>query len=52
MSKIIWDKTGERLYETGCDHGVLYPMQTGGVYNKGVAWNGLTAVTEIGRAHV
>ena len=28
MSKIIWDKTGERLYETGCDHGVLYPMQT------------------------
>lgn len=46
MSKIIWDKTGERLYETGCDHGVLYPMQTGGVYNKGVAWNGLTAVTE------
>ena len=46
MSKIIWDKTGERLYETGCDHGVLYPMQPGGVYNKGVAWNGLTAVTE------
>ena len=46
MSKIIWDKTGERLYETGCDHGVLYPMQTSGVYNKGVAWNGLTAVTE------
>lgn len=29
MSKIIWDKTGERLYETGCDHGVLYPMQPG-----------------------
>ena len=46
MSKIIWDKTGERLYETGCDHGVLYPMQPGGVYSKGVAWNGLTAVTE------
>ena len=46
MPKIIWDKTGERLYETGCDHGVLYPMQIGGVYNKGVAWNGLTAVTE------
>ena len=46
MPKIIWDKTGERLYETGCDHGVLYPMQIGGVYNKGVAWNGLTTVTE------
>lgn len=46
MSKIIWDKTGERLYETGVDHGVLYPIQTGGQYNKGVAWNGLSAVTE------
>lgn len=46
MSKIIWDKAGERLYETGCDRGVLYPVQTGGVYSKGVAWNGLTAVTE------
>lgn len=46
MSKIIWDKPGERLYETGCDHGVLYPIQAGGVYSKGVAWNGLTAVTE------
>lgn len=46
MSKIIWDKTGERLYETGVDHGVLYPIQAGGLYSKGVAWNGLTAVTE------
>lgn len=46
MSKLVWDQTGERFYETGVDHGVLYPMQTGGVYNKGVAWNGLTAVTE------
>ena len=46
MAKIVWDKTGERLYETGVDHGVLYPIQTGGVYNKGVAWNGLSAVTE------
>ena len=27
MPKIIWDKIGERLYEVGCDHGVLYPMQ-------------------------
>lgn len=46
MSKIVWDQTGERLFETGVDHGVLYPIQTGGLYNKGVAWNGLTAVTE------
>lgn len=46
MSKLVWDKVGERLYETGCDHGVLYPIQTGGQYNKGVAWNGLSAVTE------
>ena len=44
--KLIWDKTGERFYETGVDHGVLYPVQAGGVYSKGVAWNGLTAVTE------
>lgn len=44
--KLIWDKTGDRLYETGVDHGVLYPLQAGGEYNKGVAWNGLTAVTE------
>ena len=46
MAKIVWDKTGERMYETDIDHGVLYPIQTGGVYNKGVAWNGLSAVTE------
>lgn len=44
--KLTWDKTGERLYETGVDHGVLYPLQAGGLYSKGVAWNGLTAVTE------
>lgn len=46
MSKLVWDKTGERLYETGVDQGVLYPIQAGGLYNKGVVWNGLTAVTE------
>ena len=45
MSKIVWDQTGERLYETGVNHGVLY-IPTSGVYSKGVAWNGLTAVTE------
>lgn len=46
MSKLVWDATGEKLYETGVDHGVLYPIQEGGVYNKGVAWNGLITVTE------
>lgn len=45
MSRIVWDKTGERLYETGTKNGVLYP-QVAGAYPKGVAWNGLTAVTE------
>lgn len=46
MSKLVWDKTGERLYETGVRQGVLYPMDDQGTYTKGVAWNGLTAVTE------
>lgn len=46
MAKLVWDQTGERLYETGVDRGVLYPIQTGGQYTKGVAWNGLSAVTE------
>ena len=45
MSKIVWDQTGERLYETGVKQGVLY-IPASGVYSKGVAWNGLTAVTE------
>lgn len=45
MSKIVWDAAGERKFETGVDHGVLYPLQTGG-YTKGVAWNGLTAVNQ------
>lgn len=46
MSRLVWDKTGERFYETGVDRGVLYPIQEGGLYNKGVPWNGLTAVSE------
>lgn len=46
MSKIKWDQTGERLYETGVKMGVLYPQADNGTYPKGVAWNGLTAVTE------
>ena len=45
MAKLEWDKPGERLYETGVKNGVLY-VQEAGEYPKGVAWNGLTAVTE------
>lgn len=45
MSELIWDASGDRLFETGVDHGVLY-LPTGGVYSDGYAWNGLTAVTE------
>lgn len=45
MAKLIWDAVGERYYETGVKKGVLYVMDKG-VYGKGVAWNGLTAVTE------
>ena len=46
MAKLVWDQTGTKYYETGVKQGVLYPIQDGGVYSKGVAWNGLTAVTE------
>lgn len=46
MSKIVWDQTGERFFETGVDRGVLYPINNEGKYTPGVAWNGLTAVTE------
>lgn len=43
---LVWDQTGERYYETGVSKGVLYPQSTSGTYPLGVAWNGLTAVTE------
>lgn len=43
---IEWDKAGEHLYETGVDHGVLYPQANNGTYPEGVAWNGLTKVDE------
>ena len=46
MSKLVWDATGERKYENGVRNGVLYVMDASGTYPKGVAWNGLTAVTE------
>lgn len=44
--KLVWDQTSDRLYETGVKMGVLYPQDEAGTYPKGVAWNGLTAVTE------
>ena len=46
MSKLVWDQTGTREYETGVKNGVLYPQGEGGTYPKGVAWNGLISVTE------
>ena len=46
MAKLEWDKTGEKLYESGVDHGVLYTIDSTGEYTGGVVWNGLTAVTE------
>lgn len=47
MSNLIkWDQAGERLYETGVDRGVLYPQDSSGAYPEGVAWNGLTNVSE------
>lgn len=46
MAKLVWDKVGERLFETGVDRGVLFPMGDNGSYEAGVAWSGLTAVNE------
>lgn len=47
MSKLVWDKTDERIFETGVHKGVLYPFnKTTKSYDKGVVWNGLTGVTE------
>lgn len=46
MAKLKWDATGERLYETGVSNCVLYVQDSNGKYPKGVAWNGVTAITE------
>ena len=46
MARLVWDQTGQRTYETGVKNGVLYPVNAYGVYQKGVAWNGLTSVSE------
>ena len=46
MTRVAWDQVGEHLYETGVDRGVLFMPNPGGVYDNGVAWNGLVTVTE------
>lgn len=47
MAAIVWDATGDRKFETGLSHGVLYPMDAAGTsYGRGVAWNGLTSLSE------
>ena len=44
--KLVWDAAGEHIYETGLKNGVLYPINENGVYSPGVAWNGLSSVSE------
>ena len=46
MSKIVWDAIGDHTFETGVRNGVLYLKGVEGAYNTGVAWNGLTSVSE------
>lgn len=46
MAVLTWDADGERLFETGVDHAVLYLMNDDGTYADGVAWNGITGITE------
>lgn len=46
MARLVWDAVREHIYETGVNNGVLFVQKPDGTYDKGVAWNGLTAVTE------
>lgn len=46
MAKLVWDQVGEKTYETGTKQGVLYLQSAAGTYPDGVAWNGLTSVSE------
>lgn len=46
MSRIVWDAIGQHLYETGVEKAVLYPLSAAGAYDKGVAWNGISNITE------
>lgn len=45
-NSLVWDQTGERFYETGVDHVVLYPINSNNEYKPGVAWNGVTSIAE------
>lgn len=46
MAKLLWDQAGQRQFQVGVEKGVLYPVNTDGTYGTGVAWNGLTSVSE------
>ena len=46
MAKLVWDQAGQKFYETGVDHMVLFPQASDGTYEDGVAWNGITAVNQ------
>ena len=46
MAQIAWDAIGEKFYETGVDHCVLYQQQNDGSYGNGVAWNGVSSISE------
>ena len=46
MAKLVWDQAGERFYETGTRKAVLFPTKEDNTYGEGVAWNGITAVSE------
>lgn len=46
MAKLVWDATGQHLYETGVDHVVLYKLDDQNVYSSGYAWNGVSAINE------
>ena len=46
MARLTWDDTGKKIFETGVDRGVVYPIGDAGTYGNGEAWNGLTAVNE------
>lgn len=46
MAKLVWDVVGDRTYETGVDHCVLYPVSSNGAYPSGIAWSGVTSISE------
>lgn len=46
MARLLWDQEGQKIYETGVEKGVLFPVSSGSEYGVGVAWNGLSNVTE------